>query len=95
MNLSSQMEILSKTFQNRAKKLKDEFSQYRIQEPTHDQIFQEKLKAFFNVLYEGGGGLLKVNIFYKYYFQKLSPVIFRNSRHFLNFYLMKCFLVCH
>ena len=46
MNLSSQMEILSKTFQNRAKKLKDEFSQYRIQEPTHDQIFQEKLKAF-------------------------------------------------
>ena len=38
---------------------------------------------------------LKVNIFYKYFFQKLSPVIFRNSRHFLDFYYMKCFLVCH
>ena len=29
--------------------------------------------------------LLKMNIFYKYFFKKLSPVKFRNSRHFLNF----------
>ena len=35
--------------------------------------------------------ILKVNIFYKYFFLKLNPVIFRNSRHFLNFYYMKCF----
>ena len=35
--------------------------------------------------------ILKVNISYKYFFEKPSPVIFRNSRHFLNFYHMKCF----
>ena len=38
--------------------------------------------------------LLKVNIFYKYFFKKLTSLIFRNSRQFLNFYYMKCFLVC-
>ena len=35
--------------------------------------------------------ILKVNIFYKYFFKKLSPVIFRNSRHFLNFLLYEMF----
>ena len=29
--------------------------------------------------------ILKVNIFYKYFFKKLSPVIIRNSCHFLKF----------
>ena len=36
--------------------------------------------------------ILKSEHFYKYYFEELSPVIFRNSRHCFEFLLYEMFL---